>query len=145
MEQIRTALADVAFERDPALKHLKLHSVVSAIFCTRGIERVVVGGAAVQFYIEGACEPAKATLALSLAPPGRVGSWVAFRHTVPRGVSHFATRPDVGLTENDLIQPESGQKPGPSALPSAPWHAWCLHVVCEHRDPDLPTSRPARA
>ena len=43
-EQIPSALADITAETDPTLKHLKLASLVSAIFRERGIELVVVGG-----------------------------------------------------------------------------------------------------
>ncbi|MFZ4696352.1 MAG: hypothetical protein ACOYMV_14625, partial [Verrucomicrobiia bacterium] len=41
-------------ETDPMLKHLKLASLVSAVFRERGIELVVVGGSAIEFYTEGA-------------------------------------------------------------------------------------------
>lgn len=53
-EEIQQALADITAETDPAVKHLKLASVVSAVFRDRGIELVVVGGAAIEFYTEGA-------------------------------------------------------------------------------------------
>lgn len=52
--QIQSALADITAETDPTLKHLKLASLVSAIFRARGIELVVVGGSAIEFYTEGA-------------------------------------------------------------------------------------------
>jgi hypothetical protein len=52
--QIQTALADIGAETDPSLKHLKLASVVSTLFRERGIELVVVGGSAIEFYTEGA-------------------------------------------------------------------------------------------
>lgn len=52
--QIKQALGDITAETDPTLKHLKLASVVSAIFRERGIELVVVGGSAIEFYTEGA-------------------------------------------------------------------------------------------
>ena len=53
-DAIQVALADVAVETDPTLKHLKLASAVSAVFRERGIELVVVGGSAIEFYTEGA-------------------------------------------------------------------------------------------
>lgn len=53
-EQTKTALADIAKEADPTLKHLKLASLVSATFRERGVELVVVGGSAIEFYTEGA-------------------------------------------------------------------------------------------
>src|SRR5438876_2392983 len=53
-EQIQSALADITAEKDPTLKHLKLASLVSAVFRERGIELVVVGGSAIEFYTEGA-------------------------------------------------------------------------------------------
>lgn len=52
--EIQTALADITAEMDPTLKHLKLASLVSATFRERGIELVVVGGSAIEFYTEGA-------------------------------------------------------------------------------------------
>jgi hypothetical protein len=53
-DQIQRALADITAESDPSLKHLKLASLVSAVFRERGIELVVVGGSAIEFYTEGA-------------------------------------------------------------------------------------------
>ncbi len=53
-EAIQSALADITAETDPTLKHLKLASLVSAVFRERGIELVVVGGSAIEFYTEGA-------------------------------------------------------------------------------------------
>jgi hypothetical protein len=53
-EQIQRALADITAEVDPTLKHLKLASLVSTVFRERGIELVVVGGSAIEFYTEGA-------------------------------------------------------------------------------------------
>ncbi len=53
-DQIQRTLADIAAETDPTLKHLKLASLVSAVFRERGIELVVVGGSAIEFYTEGA-------------------------------------------------------------------------------------------
>jgi hypothetical protein len=52
--QIQSVLADITAETDPTLKHLKLASVVSTIFRERGIELIVVGGSAIEFYTEGA-------------------------------------------------------------------------------------------
>jgi hypothetical protein len=48
-DAIESALADVTVEADPTLKHLKLASLVSALFGERGIELVVVGGSAIEF------------------------------------------------------------------------------------------------
>ncbi len=53
-DEIQRALADITAETDPTLKHLKLASAVSAVFRERGIELVVVGGSAIEFYTEGA-------------------------------------------------------------------------------------------
>src|SRR5215467_5936362 len=53
-DQIQRALADITAETDPTLKHLKLASLVSSTFRERGIELVVVGGSAIEFYTEGA-------------------------------------------------------------------------------------------
>lgn len=53
-DQIQQALADITAETDPTLKHLKLASLVSAVFRERGVELVVVGGSAIEFYTEGA-------------------------------------------------------------------------------------------
>jgi hypothetical protein len=53
-EQIHQALADITAERDPTLKHFKLASLVSTLFRERGVELVVVGGSAIEFYTEGA-------------------------------------------------------------------------------------------
>ena len=53
-DDIRRALADITAEADPTLKHLKLASLVCAVFRERGVELVVVGGSAVEFYTEGA-------------------------------------------------------------------------------------------
>lgn len=53
-DAIQRALADITAETDPTLKHLKLASLVSAVFRVRGVELVVVGGSAIEFYTEGA-------------------------------------------------------------------------------------------
>lgn len=53
-DEIQRALADITAETDPTLKHLKLASLVSAVFRERGVELVVVGGSAIEFYTEGA-------------------------------------------------------------------------------------------
>jgi hypothetical protein len=53
-QEIKAALQDIAAETDPTVKHLKLASVCSALFAERGIELVVVGGSAIEFYTEGA-------------------------------------------------------------------------------------------
>jgi hypothetical protein len=54
VDDIQRALADITAETDPTLKHLKLASLVSAVFRERGVELVVVGGSAIEFYTEGA-------------------------------------------------------------------------------------------
>ena len=53
-DEIQCALADIGGEVDPTLKHLKLASLVSAIFGERGVQLVVVGGSAIEFYTDGA-------------------------------------------------------------------------------------------
>lgn len=53
-ETRNAALADIRAEQDPTLKAQKLASLVSAAFRERGIELVVVGGSAIEFYTEGA-------------------------------------------------------------------------------------------
>jgi len=53
-DQIQRALADITAETDQTIKHLKLASLVSTVFRERGIELVVVGGSAIEFYTEGA-------------------------------------------------------------------------------------------
>lgn len=67
---IQAALADITAESDPTLKHLKLASLVSAVFRERGIELVVVGGSAIEFYTEGAY--VSGDLDLCLISPGRL-------------------------------------------------------------------------
>jgi hypothetical protein len=51
---IKTALAQIRAEKDPTLKAQRLASLCSAAFRERGIELVVVGGSAIEFYTEGA-------------------------------------------------------------------------------------------
>ena len=53
-DEIQRALTDAAGETDTTVKHLKLASLCSALFAVRGIELVVVGGSAIEFYTEGA-------------------------------------------------------------------------------------------
>jgi hypothetical protein len=53
-EFINAAIAEIRSESDPALKAQKLASLCSAAFRERGIELVVVGGSAIEFYTEGA-------------------------------------------------------------------------------------------
>lgn len=69
-DTIRTALTDISAENDPTLKHLKLASLVSAVFRERGVELVVVGGSAIEFYTEGAY--ASGDLDLCLISPGKL-------------------------------------------------------------------------
>jgi hypothetical protein len=51
---VTNALANISAEKDPTLKAQMLASLVSAAFRERGIELVVVGGSAIEFYTEGA-------------------------------------------------------------------------------------------
>jgi hypothetical protein len=53
-DESERALGEITAETDPTLKHLKLAGLVSAGFRERGIELVVVGGSAIEFYTEGA-------------------------------------------------------------------------------------------
>jgi hypothetical protein len=53
-EVIQEAVAEIRAEQDPSLKAQKLASLCSAAFRERGIELVVVGGSAIEFYTEGA-------------------------------------------------------------------------------------------
>lgn len=69
-EEIRVALADLAAETDPTLKQLGLASLVSAVFRERGVELVVVGGSAIEFYTEGAY--ASGDLDFCLVSPARL-------------------------------------------------------------------------
>ena len=68
--QIQSALADITAETDPTLKHLKMASLVSAIFRERGVELFVGGGSAIEFYIDGAY--VSGDLDLCLIPPSRI-------------------------------------------------------------------------
>jgi len=52
--KIQEALKDIRGEADPTVKHLKLASLCSTLFTEKGIELVVVGGSAIEFYTEGA-------------------------------------------------------------------------------------------
>ena len=67
---IQAALADITAESDPTLKHLKLASLVPAVFRERGVELVVVGGSAIEFYTEGAY--VSGDLDMCLISPGRL-------------------------------------------------------------------------
>ena len=69
-QAIQRALADITAEADPTLKHLKLASLVSAVFRERGVELVVVGGSAIEFYTEGAY--VSGDLDMCLISPARV-------------------------------------------------------------------------
>ncbi|MDW8345020.1 MAG: hypothetical protein RMM51_11085 [Verrucomicrobiae bacterium] len=51
---VRTALRKIRTEGDPLLKAQMLASLCSAVFRERGIELVVVGGTAIEFYTDGA-------------------------------------------------------------------------------------------
>ncbi len=65
--KISSGLADIRRENDPTLKSQKLASLVSAVFRERGIELVVVGGSAIEFYTDGAYT--SGDLDLCLLPP----------------------------------------------------------------------------
>ena len=67
-DEIQRALGDISAETDPTLKQLKLASLVSAIFRERGIELIVVGGSAIEFYTEGAYASGDLDLCL-ISPP----------------------------------------------------------------------------
>jgi hypothetical protein len=69
-DAIREALTDITAENDPTLKHLKLASLVSAVFREGGVELVVVGGSAIEFYTEGAY--VSGDLDLCLISPARL-------------------------------------------------------------------------
>jgi hypothetical protein len=69
-DEIQRALGDVTAETDPTLRHLKLASLVSAVFRERGVELVVVGGSAIEFYTEGAY--VSGDLDLCLISPARL-------------------------------------------------------------------------
>lgn len=69
-DDIQRALADITTETDPTLKHLKLASLVSAIFRQGGVELVVVGGSAIEFYTDGAY--VSGDLDLCLVSPARL-------------------------------------------------------------------------
>jgi hypothetical protein len=68
-KKISAALADIRREKDPTLKSQKLASLVSALFRKRGIELVVVGDSAIEFYTDGAYT--SGDLDLCLLPPTR--------------------------------------------------------------------------
>src|SRR5437870_3140527 len=53
-DAIDRALAEIRRQDDPTLKSQQLASLCSALFRERGIELVVVGGSAIEFYTEGA-------------------------------------------------------------------------------------------
>jgi hypothetical protein len=67
-QKITAALKDIRGERDPNLKSQKLASLVSAIFRARGIELVVVGGSAIEFYTDGAYQSGDLDLC-QITPP----------------------------------------------------------------------------
>ena len=66
-DEIQRAIADITAESDPTLKHLKLASLVSVGFRERGIELVVVGGSAIEFYTEGAYVSGDLDLCVAIA------------------------------------------------------------------------------
>jgi hypothetical protein len=66
-QAIQNALGEIAAESDPTLKSQRMASLVSEVFRTVGVELVVVGGSAIEFYTEGAY--ASGDLDLCLVPP----------------------------------------------------------------------------
>ena len=70
VDDIQHALVEITAETDPTLKHLKLASLVGAVFGERGVELVVVGGSAIEFYTEGAY--VSGDLDLCLVTPARL-------------------------------------------------------------------------
>jgi hypothetical protein len=66
--QIQAALADVTGETDPAVKMLKLASLLSSVCEAQGIQFVVVGGSAIELLTEGAY--VSGDLDLCLQSPG---------------------------------------------------------------------------
>ncbi|MCZ7637347.1 MAG: hypothetical protein M5U12_15730 [Verrucomicrobia bacterium] len=67
-DRIDSALAEIASESDPTLKHLKLASLVSAVYRECGIQLVVVGGSAIEFYTEGAYVSGDLDLCVEFTP-----------------------------------------------------------------------------
>jgi hypothetical protein len=53
-ESFQKDLARVAGEKDPVVKHLLLAALCTRVFAARGIDLIVVGGSAIEFYTEGA-------------------------------------------------------------------------------------------
>jgi hypothetical protein len=68
LSEIGLALDDITSENDPTLKHLKLASLVTAVFQERDVELVVVGGTAIEFYTEGAYVSGDVDLCVISAP-----------------------------------------------------------------------------
>ncbi len=69
-DQIQGALNDISAESDPTVRHLKLAGLVSTVFRERGVELVVVGGSAIEFYTEG--QYASGDLDMCLVTPARL-------------------------------------------------------------------------
>jgi hypothetical protein len=67
-EAIQAALSEITAETDATLKSLRLASLCSAVFREAGVEVVVVGGSAIEFYTEGAYT--SGDLDLCLISPG---------------------------------------------------------------------------
>ena len=70
VQSIQRALVEIEGTTDPTLKHLKLASLVMAVFRERGVELVVVGGSAIEFYTDGAY--VSGDLDLCLVSPSRL-------------------------------------------------------------------------
>jgi len=66
--EVQRALADITAETDATAKLFKLASLVSAVFRERGIELVVVGGSAIEFYTEGAYVSGDLDLCVASSP-----------------------------------------------------------------------------
>ncbi len=69
-QQVQQALAQLTTETDATLRNLRLASLVSGVFREAGIELVVVGGSAIEFYTEGAY--VSGDIDLCLLSPGRL-------------------------------------------------------------------------
>ena len=53
-KKINAAMGNIASERDPTVKSLKLASLCSSLWAERGIQLIVVGGSAIEILTEGA-------------------------------------------------------------------------------------------
>ncbi|MGE3309298.1 MAG: hypothetical protein AB7O66_04950 [Limisphaerales bacterium] len=53
-EVVQKALREICAEADPTVRNLEVAALCCAVFRDRGVELVVVGGSAIEFYTEGA-------------------------------------------------------------------------------------------